>query len=122
MGLIYFQRDMPRQQPHIGGCCFSSADVCVVLLKERLGGQKAFVDLMTKQGGACHREGSLQNSLPAHRHTPCSTEFLSRFHTCPITESYTLSMRPCLLLLSLLLNLSPITGLYYLQVKCAEGN
>ena len=122
MGLIYSKLDMSRQQPHIGGCCFGSAAVCAVVLKERVGGQKAFVDLMTKHGGACHREGSLQSSLPAHRGTLCSTEFLSRFHTCPITKSHILSLRPCLSLLSLLLNLSAITGLYYLQVKCAEGN
>lgn len=122
MGLIYSKLDMPRQQPHIGGCCFGSAHVCVVVLKERVGGQKAFVDLMTKHGGACHRQGSLQSSLPTHRGTLCCTEFLSHFHSCPITEFHTLSLRPCLSLLSLLLNLSPITGLYYLQVKCAEGN
>lgn len=65
--------------------------------------EKLFEDLMTKYGATLHREGRFQNSITTHRCRPCTTESLSSFHTCPINKLHTLSMRPCLLLLSLLL-------------------
>lgn len=65
--------------------------------------EKLFEDLMTKYGATRHREGRFQNSITTHRCRPCTTESLSSFHTCPINKLHTLSMRPCLLLLSLLL-------------------
>lgn len=77
--------------------------------------EEAFRDLMTKHGGTCCSEGRFQNSMTADARLPVLRP-LSSFHTCPITVQ-TLSMRPCLLLLSLLLTRSPFPGLEWNVLK-----